>query len=373
MKRIIDISLLKEMIDGGYIVSQKHPSLDIYLYNYTRKCTYEKMWNEATLNARGLILDGKGNIVSLPLRKFFNYEELTPEARKANCDGKAFKVYHKVDGSCGILWEYEGQYGIATRGSFTSDQAIWATNLLNTKYANALKDLGLNTEKFTFVFEIIYKKNRIVVDYGDFEDIVLLAVINKETGVDEWMSEHTVYELGLYFKIVDSEPKLEHKTIDELKELNLPNKEGFVLHFEDGFRVKVKFADYCRLHSIITNITFRDIWNTLRQNKPLDEILENVPDEFDEWVRKKVAFLNKSFADLKVEIEKRHAAVVADLPVGYTKKWFAMKNLSLNKERFFKGCVFAIEDGKDITADIWNKLYPPHEKPFLNSGDDDIE
>ncbi|HRW22626.1 MAG TPA: RNA ligase [Bacteroidales bacterium] len=168
----INKELLHEMINGGFVVETKHQSLDIYLYNYTRKCTYEKMWNEVTLICRGLILDKNKNIVALPLRKFFNYEEYGTEIIENELRGKKYHVYNKIDGSCGILWEFQGHYGIATRGSFESEQAIYATKLLNEKYINKVKEL--DTDKFTYVFEIVFPDNRIVVDYGNLSELIFL-------------------------------------------------------------------------------------------------------------------------------------------------------------------------------------------------------
>ena len=34
----------------------------------------------------------------------------------------------------------------------------------------------------TYLFEIIYPENRIVVDYGDYKGLVLIDVIDNETG-----------------------------------------------------------------------------------------------------------------------------------------------------------------------------------------------
>lgn len=364
----INKELLNEMLNGGFVVESKHPSLDIYLYNYTRKCTYEKMWNEVTLLCRGLVLDANKNIVSLPLGKFFNYEEYGTERIEKELRGKKYHVYDKIDGSCGILVEYEGNYMIATRGSFESEQAIWATNLLNERYIDKVK--SLNTNKYTYVFEIVYPKNRIVVDYNGLADLVFLARINKKTGVDEIL-EDNISDIMKPFKVTERYKELEHLSFEELQALNIKNKEGFVLHGTNG-RIKVKFADYCRLHSIITNITARDIWRTISQGKPVDEILENVPDEFDSWVRGKVEFFNNEYERILSEAKSRHAAILNDLPKPYTKKWFATKNISMNKEKFWKGLVFGIEDGSDISEIIWKKLYPAHEKPFMNN-DEDVE
>ena len=35
----------------------------------------------------------------------------------------------------------------------------------------------------------------------------------------------------------------------------------------------------------LTNISSRDIWEYLKDGKPMDEILDKVPDEFYNWVK----------------------------------------------------------------------------------------
>ena len=52
--------------------------------------------------------------------KFFNMEEHQPE----EIPNETFEVFEKLDGSLGILFWYQGQWILATKGSFTSDQAI---------------------------------------------------------------------------------------------------------------------------------------------------------------------------------------------------------------------------------------------------------
>ncbi|HRF99146.1 MAG TPA: hypothetical protein PLZ51_28235, partial [Aggregatilineales bacterium] len=74
----------------------------------------------------------------------------------------------KMDGSLGILYRWQGAYYIATRGNFDSDQAIWATIFLRTHY-----DLHNLADEYTLLFEIIYPDNRIVVNYGQRQDLVL--------------------------------------------------------------------------------------------------------------------------------------------------------------------------------------------------------
>ena len=56
----------KQLIKDGYISERKHPECDYYIYNYTSKAQYQKQWEEDTMNCRGLILDGEGNVIARP-------------------------------------------------------------------------------------------------------------------------------------------------------------------------------------------------------------------------------------------------------------------------------------------------------------------
>jgi len=274
-----------------------------------------------------------------------------------------------VHNSCGISYYSGGIYGIATRGSFSSEQAIWATELLNTKYSHLLP--YLDWQNYTFIFEICYDKNRIVCHY-DFEDIVLLAIIENKTGKS--LSVADIYKhYSKDFRLVHWEENLSGMSFEKIKALNKENEEGYVLHFEDDTRVKLKFADYCRLHSIITNFCARDIWEALKDGKDLTTILEDVPDEFDKWVRYKVLTLRQDFQMYfdKV-VEARKNVILALLPeVRHNKKEFAKINLRLNKDKGIAGMVFSLESGRDISQKIWEKVYPPHEKAFTKGLEDE--
>ncbi|NJM46937.1 MAG: hypothetical protein HC860_12905 [Alkalinema sp. RU_4_3] len=70
-----DPKILPDLIQDGYIVSQTHPTLPLTIYNYSAKTQYEKAWNPATLNCRGLVLDDQYQTIARPLQKFFNLSE----------------------------------------------------------------------------------------------------------------------------------------------------------------------------------------------------------------------------------------------------------------------------------------------------------
>ena len=56
----MNITALKNMIAAGYIKVNQHPTADLFIYNYSETAQFERIWNDITLQCRGLILDGQG-------------------------------------------------------------------------------------------------------------------------------------------------------------------------------------------------------------------------------------------------------------------------------------------------------------------------
>ena len=134
------------------------------------------------------------------------------------------------------------------------------------------------------MFEILYPENRIVVDYGNKKELVLLAVIETPTGYEvPYQSVLPTY--SKYFAVVKKHD-LTINNLTDLKKLEEDNREGFVVRFEDGMRVKVKFCEYVRLHGILTNVSNLVVWEHLKNNYNFDELLDRVPDEFYDWLTK---------------------------------------------------------------------------------------
>lgn len=335
---ILNLQLLQEMIDQKMVSVQKHPDFDLFIYNYTPIVQYSRTWNEITLQTRGLILDSNKNIVARPFGKFFNIEEHSPE----EIPNLPFEAYTKLDGSLGILYWAGGTPYISTRGSFTSDQAKHATKILYEKYSHLFSSLDRNC---TYLFEIIYPKNRIVVDYGDIDDIILLTIINNSTG------EESLKEIG--FKTVTKYDGT--KDFQSLKNLNLSNEEGFIIKFSNNFRVKIKFSDYIHLHKIITGISNVAIWEYLSQNKPIDELLEKVPDEFFDWVKSVQADLQRKCKNILEEVQNSFK-ILGDRKE--TAMYFQTQK--------YPGILFAMLDSKSIEPLIWKLVKPEYSKPYKN-------
>lgn len=190
-------------------------------------------------------------------------------------------------------------------------------------------------------------KNRIVVDYGDTEELILLAAINNETG-----EELDVHKINTPFQVA------EHlgKNLDpaQFKALNTTNKEGGVFKFSNGFRMKVKFEDYCAMHSVVTNITSYDVWEHLKAGKPIEDLLQMVPDEIDGWVRGQIDAINAEYKT----IEEYHQG-----PLKEIFKLIAEKVAELDSS-YDKGVIFSMIKGKDYSEKIYRKTKPQYEKAF---------
>jgi RNA ligase len=359
MKAITTVNgeYIEQLLVDGYLIENRHPVYPLRILNYSRKTQFEKLWDETTLLCRGLIIDEDYNIVARGFSKFFNYEEHKPE----EIPNLSFEVFEKMDGSLGIAFRYNNEWIIATRGSFESEQAIRAKKIWNKHFQN--KDLSPLAG--TLLFEILYKENRIVVDYHGEEKLVLLAVINNETGeeslYDNWAE---FYQTCFGFEVVKKYEGI--SDINYLRSLNEENREGFILKFSNGMRVKIKFADYVRLHSIVTNISTKDIWRYIRDGKNIDELLDRVPDEFDEWVKVQRDELFNKFLMISNEAINQFREIVCSLPDNYTKKDFALKALQYKNSAL----IFKINEGKPFDNIIWKMIEPEWSKPWRINADD---
>lgn len=338
-----NIELLQEMVREGYIQVQKHPECDLFIYNYTSKAQYDRVWNEVTLACRGLILDADRHVVARPFPKFFNLGEQEGQV----LPDEPFEVYEKMDGSLGVLYWANGQPYMATRGSFASEQALRANTMLRTKYASALARLSPDK---TYLFEIIYPENRIVVDYGNVEELVLLAIIDNATGTDLPLEDLGFPLVKLYDGIRD---------LQALKALEEKNREGFVIKYKSGLRYKVKFEEYLRIHRIITRVSNVSIWEYLRAGMSFDEILDRVPDEFYQWVKTTKDELENQYRTIEAEAK-------AEFMVLQTRKETAL---------YFMACkhptvLFQMLDGRSHADAIWKQLRPSFSKPFSQESEE---
>jgi RNA ligase len=268
-----------------------------------------------------------------------------------------------MDGSLGILFNYDDEWVMATRGSFTSEQAIKGLEIVKSMYF-----LDSWLKEYAYLVEIIYPENRIVVDYKGKEKVVFLSVVLNEgwkwkpTDDTElhWTTATMILSSNGVKKsdIVKTEQhfNFSDELYQSLKEKNEKNKEGFVLRFQPGnFRMKIKFEDYVALHKIMTNVSTTSVWEVLSSGESIDNLLKGVPDEFYKKIKEYETELLNEFSALKSEYEDHFESIKR---LG-TRKLFAQFATTGFKH---PSLLFGLLDGKDIGPTIWRIIKPEFRK-----------
>lgn len=345
---------LAEAIMIGDVRAQRHPTEPLAILNYTAQAQWQRVWNDVTRQCRGLIYNVETKeVVARPWPKFFNYGEVHGEEGATPLDlERPCRVFDKMDGSLGIAYTLtDGLPMIATRGSFTSEQAAVASLMLHKKYPDWRPDPEL-----TYLFEIIYPDNRIVVDYGGMEDLVLLDILETDTGkpaVDYHWSE-------MPMPWVD---ELDAETLGEALELEpRANAEGIVVKFEGSNEMlKIKQEDYIALHRIVTGLNERTVWEHLSGGGTIEELAKTLPEEFQPWVLGVGGNLMGEFLAKQAAALHTHSAIKLLSPP--TRKAYA--SYAKVAGNGLTPLLFMLLDGKDIAPAIWKQLRPVTPKPLM--------
>lgn len=375
------IKELRKLEEQGLITLRPHNTLPLLIANYTPDVQYSRLWNDHPLltQCRGLIVSESGEVIGRSMEKFFNYEEHLQFDDLPDIPlDEPHKVYNKLDGSLGIVFFYDGKWRISTRGSFHSDQAEYAEKNLLPKY-----DLSKLSRDYTYLVEIIYKQNRIVVDYGDKEELILVATIRTEDGAEPLSLEryrndkpYNVFPIVKEFKLTMD------YLIENSDKFDDGNTEGFVIHFYSGLRVKMKLEQYVKLHKVLTGLTKRRIWELLRDGEDIDEIYKIAPDEVYDWIEETVNELQTQYKELElasklvfasaycklakeIDLLPKHMPDKKEVEEYEAKKRKEFAKIVTSNEKIKKeGLVpfmFRMYDGKKIEDLIWKLIYPDHE------------
>lgn len=258
------VAELDARVASGMIKRRDHG--DLALFHYSEECVWSNGWDEFTRMARGLIIDVvTQRIVATPFPKFFNYGERAD----AVLPDEPFTAFEKLDGSLGIAFFHAGEWHMATKGSFTSSQAIEGRKMLRTE------NLVPGT---TYLFEIVGPWNRIIVPYAE-SALVLLGAYD-EDGIEiekplAWALLSAV--TGARLPVVH-----EGRSIADLVEIakTLPrDDEGFVVRFASGYRVKIKGAAYVRAHKLASRVTPLAVWEAMLAGDDLVALRRELPEE----------------------------------------------------------------------------------------------
>ena len=243
---------------NGVFTESKHliDGFNISIFNY-RLATYENFINpinDSSLNyleLRGLtfIFNKDGSLFKryLLMEKFFNINENEGTQLTDLNKLKIKYVYNKEDGSViSFVKLPNGKVVAKSKASFDSYQANKANFIYNNDDdIKSFVDDMLNID-IVPIFEYVSPFNKIVINYNN-DELILLKLRNNKTG--EYFNIDNITE-EWNIKV----PEKFNYTLDELEELSksVEGKEGWVIEFENGLKVKKKTEWYFSLHKLYT-------------------------------------------------------------------------------------------------------------------------
>jgi RNA ligase len=327
MQKLFELNAL------GYLAVKKHATEDLILFDYTTRCQYEKFWTPETMVCRGIITNSHGDVMARPFPKFFNYGEKMPQP-----GAFIVEAVEKMDGSLGILYWVGDEPFIATRGSFTTRQAQWASQRIKAHKNALLQYVGKGT---TLLFEIIYPANRVVVDYGQREELVLIGANTIKYGFRAYYEDLVVIAELCGFTL-PSVLRLDtvQDYLDLAGRLDV-NQEGWVLTYSNGEKFKIKGAEYLKAHKFMYNVSYGKVLDAMKCGT-LDAMIDGVPDEWLGTLKEYKRRIEETVSKVTQEMQE----IFASAPVTADRKQFAA--WAEKQPKRIQAYMFALYNGRDI-------------------------
>ena len=246
---------------------------------------------------RGLIFDRDGNIMSRPFHKFFNVNEREETQSHAIDMSQPHAIMEKMDGSMIRPILVDGYLRLATKMGVTNvamEAEAWlaAQDSEYKEWLRAYMDNG-----YTPIFEWVSPFNQIVLAY-EIEDLVLLAIRDNVTGEYLDLAEELA-EVRCPFNVVRSYGSMEGNITDYIaRQRGVEGREGDIIAFANGHRLKVKNDWYVRIHKTIDRITFDRNIVDLIINEEVDDVIPMLPTAQVERIRN---FETRFWAAFKVK------------------------------------------------------------------------
>jgi len=181
-------------------------------------------------------------------------------------------------------------------------------------------------KRYTPVFELIHPENRIVTDYGDREDLVLLAVFDKQNGCREltreelsiFAKEHGLHLVGTY---AAPSPDFDEAVAGLRRQWEDTDKEGTVATIEENgevvFRLKIKSRTYLELMRAMKFCTLKQALGLINETeaKSWEEFKQRVHEKFPtapEEILMGYEIHYRTMEEYNAGIERQIDAIVAD-------------------------------------------------------------
>lgn len=333
-------------------------------------------------------------MICAPFYKFFNYGE----SNCAEIDWNSARVLEKVDGILIKLFNYKNKWIWVTNNGWDINQdcptslcsSFIEEETKNMKLFGELKDYALEyalgkekvnaftdalSKDYTYMFELISPKNRIICDYPNTRLIFLGArsIYNyKEKTTEE------LKEICPILKSFRSPDKFDLKNMDEVLDLCNSYKdafhEGVVIVDKDFNRIKIKCEYYLSLKGLKGEIGFTDqkIFESLKSGS-IDDAIGAFPELIPQTERVKktyIQFKNKIENFCKEGLDKYIEFLNETSDVKCAKKLYAEWVFKTNTK--YQRLLFeAIKEKSCLLNFINNYSYKEMEEE-INAGQKDI-
>ncbi|HEV3439649.1 MAG TPA: hypothetical protein VG122_19955 [Gemmata sp.] len=224
-------------------------------------------------------------VVSLPLVKIYNLGEKDVSAADlaglSDEPGARLHFLRKFDGTMIQRFQFDGRVYFTTRGMIEGGPTIGvqdedapanaqqfdflgtARRLASLRYPELCEPRS-EFEGLTLVFEFIHPETRIITNYGERQDLILLACFDRR----EWRYRTyaevkelaTTHSLTAVDELIPAGHTLGEQIDTLLASIAGTDQEGTVIVIEHGhrviYRVKVKSPDYLRVLKLVVTCTY---------------------------------------------------------------------------------------------------------------------
>ncbi|KAK3275520.1 hypothetical protein CYMTET_16352 [Cymbomonas tetramitiformis] len=232
---------------------------------------------------RGLVVHPPTcQVVAMPFVRFC-------ESIEAAAEGGDFRLYPeevkkfltepaefslKVDGSLAIAFLWDGEVRVATRRRLDSEQAVWAQAQLR----GSARTAAAFQPGWTYLFEVVYDVNRLLVRYP-FEGLVLLAAVSPE-GVElsPWEARaQLAAQMGV--TVAPTFTATLQEVLTQWPRLNATGlqSEGYVINFPERGRSKLVHPVFSRAHQAVSDLAGlhpKKLWELIRCGWSRGAVLE---------------------------------------------------------------------------------------------------
>ena len=364
IQHIDDVLPAIEGVDG-FIVCKKD-DFTIISYAFLSPELFGTAESELDLNARirrecrGIAFDNvTGLIVSRPYHKFFNMGERVEtqeDVVSSKMNAAEYHLMDKMDGSMIRPIMVGNDYRLATKMGVT-DIAMQAEKFVaaHPNYDKFIRSYLLG--HCTPIFEWCSRQNRIVIDNGPKDSLVLTAVRQNDTGKYFHYYEMAypfMRDYGIDIVRASNNDGMMLITAEGIRNAasQLQESEGWVLRFADGHMVKVKSEWYVLRHKSKDAITSEKEVVSMIANETIDDIKSFITDED---IKRIDAFQKKFWTGVREQvayITDRYTTIRAS---GVDRKGFALGEAQ-TMISFDKSFIFKMWDGCDAQELVVNAI-----------------